>query len=309
MFSFEALADEIILEILKHLENDNLTLSSLCYTSSRLYSLARPVSYKNIHLKLPPHGPVIELARSINSNPDLVSFVHHLDLNWPKSGYIPPNDKVRIQHLLQNFTSLRKLSVRAPHDQAYILSFLQFAEYNELQYVLFNYPDLTHATMMRFMFLPKLRVMDIVFLKSLSDPTIPPGCQPGTSPLKALRFGKCTPREVVLKTFLECPAALETLDFGVPPYDEQFQTSTLRREFSPRKIGEAMLPVKHSLVRLNIFEGLIHRHDGSRLDLSGFERLKNVSLPPTLLFNSSRPYPSRDGAYRLLPRSLESLEV
>ncbi|KUJ11438.1 uncharacterized protein LY89DRAFT_674034 [Mollisia scopiformis] len=306
MTSLEDLADEIVLEILEHLELDNLTLSSICRTSSRLNSLARPILYKSIFLILPPHEPIIQLTQSLDSDKDLAPLIHRLHLTWPSGGHVPAYDKVKIQELLHKLTSLRHLCVRVPHDQRSTLSVLEFAEYKELQYVNFDYPDLTNATIMKFMFLPKIKQMDIMFFKSLSDPTIPLDCQPGTSPVETLRFGTCTPREVVLRTFLQCPAALETLSFTVPPFAEQFQTSTSTRDFSPRKIGDALAPVRHSLVNLTVGSRSIHRHDGSRLDISAFEKLTHISVPSILFFKSSRP---RDGVYRLLPRSLETLEI
>ncbi|KAF8855720.1 hypothetical protein BDZ45DRAFT_497803 [Acephala macrosclerotiorum] len=303
------LADEILLEILVYLELDNPTLSNICRASSRLNGLARPILYRSILFDLPPHDPILQLTRTIDGDDELASQVHGLCLTWPKDCNIPADDRVNIQNLIHKLTSLRHLVVSASLDQRSALPFLEFAEYTELRRVAFMYADLTNSMIMKFMFLPKIEKMVILFLKSLSNPSIPLACQPGTSPLKILHLDHCTPREVVLGTFLQCPKALESLTFAVPPFAEQFHTAVSTRDFSPRQVGSALMHVKHSLVNLTIYWKLSHRHDGSRLDLSSFEKLRFISLPSPLFFNIAYPHASRNGVYRVLPRSLETLEV
>ncbi|KAE8443369.1 hypothetical protein EG329_001927 [Mollisiaceae sp. DMI_Dod_QoI] len=312
MISLEDLADETLLEILSNLELDNRTLYRLCCTSTRLCGLAQPFLYKSIRFNFPPHESsesILRLHQTFDWDDHYAVLVRRLELNWPQGGPVPNTAKVKIQELIDRLTSLQYLSVRVPHDQRSPLSFLEFAEYHELREVTLDYADITNAMIMKFMFLPKIHQMDIRFLKSLPDPSLPLDCQSGSSPLKILNLGPCTPRECVLGRFLQCPKALETLEFTVPPYSEQFNSSTSTRDFSPAHYGKALSMVRFSLIRLHIHGKFIHRHDGSHLDLCHFSKLRHVSAPSVLFFEPGRLNVSRDGFFRLLPRSLESLEI
>jgi hypothetical protein len=108
---------------------------------------------------------------------------------------------------------------------------------------------------------------------------------------------------------------LQILECAVPN-GEQVQVANTRGyiqiNLSPAEVLSVILPVEYTLMKLvlcDVYQNYRPIHDGSRLDLSGFAALKTIKVPSNLLFQAPEAHPSRDGVFRLLPRSLEWMKV
>jgi hypothetical protein len=75
------LPNELLISIISHLQSDPPILCSLSLQCRRLSSLIRPFLYKYLYLKPNKH---VLLLRSINDNPQLVSFIKFVGIsgNW-----------------------------------------------------------------------------------------------------------------------------------------------------------------------------------------------------------------------------------
>lgn len=107
------------------------------------------------------------------------------------------------------------------------------------------------------------------------------------------------------------------LPLSPPKYDLAEQ-----RLSKPDSIGFCLEHVQHSLVVLRLdkiggsnewqqYNGCASwkKHDGTRLDLHNFNSLKTLHAPSGVFFDSIEPSPSRNSLFRLVPPSLEALEV
>ena len=122
-----------------------------------------------------------------------------------------------------------------------------------------------------------------------------------------------------LSSLLAMLSNLKTLSLGLPFPDAREETvdgvhaSEQKRMLSPVCIGNLLESFRHSLVDLRLWKerhrSAFNVHDGSRLDLSSFEKLRTLNLPSDCLFVSDGPDPSRDGLWKLLPPQLEDLKV
>jgi hypothetical protein len=184
-----------------------------------------------------------------------------------------------------------------------------------LTYAAIESANLDSATLKKLMLLKKIKCIKIVH----SDVKGFLGSAPRqASPLTTLDLGEiCLPKNT-LRSLLQMAKQLKTLECGVPNSEQLPVTNRkkyLQINLSPAEILSAITPVYRTLTTLALcdvyqgYQGYQFIHDGSRLDLSGFLALKAIKIPSNLLFQTPEAHPSRDGIYKLLPRSLEWIKV
>jgi hypothetical protein len=136
------------------------------------------------------------------------------------------------------------------------------------------------------------------------------------SPVVELDFSwDCKLPVETLGKILEAPQALQRLTcpmLGIYRPNGFGPINDMAHAISPCSISQSLSPTAHSLVDLTIADRLFLNfpgHNGTRLNLSDFTRLKTCSVPAYLFFGDGEAHPSRDGLYKLLPGSLEIFQA
>ncbi|KAE9363979.1 hypothetical protein N431DRAFT_564508, partial [Stipitochalara longipes BDJ] len=90
-----------------------------------------------------------------------------------------------------------------------------------------------------------------------------------------------------------------------------YSSSRILRTFSGALLTPVFAPVSQNLTHLEISQGCQEwlGHDGTRLDLSSFVALKHVTASALCFVPPLGLGYSRDGLYKLLPRSLERIQL
>ncbi|KAH6721535.1 hypothetical protein BKA61DRAFT_160213 [Leptodontidium sp. MPI-SDFR-AT-0119] len=160
------LSTEILTQILFH-GGDGLlapkALFSIILTCKRLYQIALPSLYRNIHawflLRRPTLMPQIESI--------IRTFTHHLDtwvqtlvLSWDRSNQDPPTEFLK---LVPKFPSMQQLTL-FPHGAAWddvpLTNFLDHChEFASLQHVKINNPLLTTMNIAKIYAIPNLSTL------------------------------------------------------------------------------------------------------------------------------------------------------
>ncbi|PVH84553.1 hypothetical protein DL98DRAFT_569064 [Cadophora sp. DSE1049] len=176
--------------------------------------------------------------------------------------------------------------------------------------------DMTATMVLQLASLPRLRCLSIEGLKGpeLSKTTL--------ESIKKIELRRLDLRgsqvgHRVLQEILGRSYALDKLYCNVP-----LQTDFPRDTFgggilhipyslSPSRIGTCFTSTAHTLTKLDLGTQHLHwqGHDGSRLDLSSFVKLKVLSIAALCILAPLPLRISRDGLYKLLPYSLERLVV
>jgi hypothetical protein len=141
----------------------------------------------------------------------------------------------------------------------------------------------------------------------------------GTSPVTELNLGSAflTLTQHSLRNVLKRPENLQKLRLAPPGTFGRVRTvgpSTRKHMISllsPKALEKALVPQKHSLVKLNIFNHNIEwaGHDLSRLDLSCFKALRKLIVPSRCLFPPTDNATASRQLYPLLPQSIVQLRV
>jgi hypothetical protein len=287
--------------------------------SRRLSAIARTALHSHVSLRLdsleentPASRRFFRFYRHIQESKNTRYMVHSLDFQWVAIGMI---DQARslITNMLEKLTSLQRISITAYGDSiSFQLSLFGQNKLENLSYAEIDSAYLNPATVMNLMRLKRIKCIEIVRsdMKGSLGSTLQ-----HSSPLTTLDLGEiCLPKNT-LRSLLEMTKELKMLECGVPN-GEQLQVANRRgyiqNNLSPAEILSAILPVQQTLRKLvlcDVYQNYWPIHDGSRLDLSGFTALKTIKVPSNLLFQAAEADPSRDGVYRLLPRSLEWIKV
>lgn len=115
-----------------------------------------------------------------------------------------------------------------------------------------------------------------------------------------------------LENLLSYPASVLHLSIPLPGFATKGDGwSRVRDRFShplsPRAVSHALSSTFDTLAAFNLTGGaLFSDHDGSRLSMRPFQRLKVAIIPPELFFSAQNPSANLD---KLLPRSRKSLIV
>lgn len=116
---------------------------------------------------------------------------------------------------------------------------------------------------------------------------------------------------LALQDTLSCCPRLKLLSCGLPLKPDQldFRHDDATYEVSPASIQTMLGPVAKDLINLSLSAIGQNRlqYDGTLLDLSNFPSLKKLRISLSLFMSLDTPAAS--GVYRLLPKSLEGLQV
>ncbi|KAH8819483.1 hypothetical protein F5884DRAFT_760663 [Xylogone sp. PMI_703] len=325
MSSIVDLPDEILIEIFSHFTYENSTLQQLALVCQRFHITARKLLLQHVELHdlsadvwnaSPPQSNFDLFMRTINENPSLATLVRNLKLSWNRER---SRNHIWANELLEKLTSLQSLSIIATRLKTDPI----FTDHKSLQYLsslhfedeLLNLSDITP-----YMFLASMRHISITYLQ---NPYMLEDYPPRSSPISSLEFGPDVfLPERVLEKILRWPRDLKKLDCHVPgfifrrhpPYFKQ-----MKNIFSPQSIQQALTPVAHSLVELNLkSDGTFWpAYDKTRLDLREFKALQIARIPSILFFDQApvtysevlAKIQSHNQLYGYLPQSLVTLRI
>ncbi|MCJ1244777.1 hypothetical protein MMC30_001977 [Trapelia coarctata] len=313
--SISSLPDEILEQVFleRVISDDESKLGSLALVNRSFSRCIRLALYESITIWLSGER-YVQLMRTLNDHPQLGSLVHcvFIDLD-PYSGYSQPDKREEqmevevARKLASNFLSLlpalRTLEIAAwfplPAGSWSILDipmrFLRTAKLGGIKF--------TAAEAARLILLPNITTLSISFGRhSITERFLPPALtsKPGISSLKSLQFDECIEFSSSLQELLALPRALESFSchFGWAP--EAVSLVTLARGLAP------MYP---SVTDLNLTGRF--QTDGKLLDFRRFECLKYLKVSNTFCFSvdAHDRLRKRQGLYKRLPASLESLQV
>ena len=335
MLLLTELSNDILLSILFYLTIDRPTLCALAASSRRFYSLTPPYIYHNINLRVHYSNPAHEFSkqfehfqRTINERPPLASLVQKLHLVWfkeqPRTKRIAQSGAL-INRLLAKLYRLRELELTA-FGSVNLHFEPQFLGQNDLKYLRIlriNDRNLQVDDIVEYLLsknLKALHIMDMDTRSSRTEILLHPShhAQHASSlSLSTLSLGRFHLPQKTLLELLQLFPNLENLDCWIPG-DEFFSTYTITHQrpmesaLSPAHITLALEPIQHSLLHLNLEDGLgtqWPRNDGSRMNLSSFICLKVLKARAECFFAANTPSGMRKGVYELLPSSLEELHV
>ncbi|KAL9616282.1 MAG: hypothetical protein Q9160_008822 [Pyrenula sp. 1 TL-2023] len=330
------LSKELILEILSH---SAWSLCAITRVSKYLCELGRLYLYRHVvlHLDLEEYGMFL---RSIRTNETLRPLVRHLCL-WfmssedDRSPIQSPQDILRLLPSLQSFkfliddNQIIDGSFDSIDDVPSLASRLQFRP--TCHYTLVVMCQCTANDVLDFIFQKRVHHLEVDYLsiKSMSDNpdndiTRPLPLHTAALESLALGFSICMPC-ALLKHILRFLSALQSLECAIPtthPAESELISSFPRRTgpVEPSSVTSAISPTAHSLETLELigykeFDQIDEEeeewigHDGTRLDLNSFIKLKRLTCPSYLLFDAFEAGPGRHATYILLPPALEELTI
>ena len=333
MLLLTSLADEILLLILSYFSTDLLTLCNLAVSSQRFNDLATPIIYYDINL-CQRHSIVSpsfstrlkQLHRTINERPTLAPLLRRLRLTWRNE---------QCQEALKNFNKLRaklhwlrelELTISGTIN-------LRFGPKSQKPNALewskeIKMPDgnLQINDIVEYLLLPDLKAMHIDCIDTrtslteiLQHPSRHARHDQSLS-LATLSFGLFHPHPKILLEILRLSPNLRELCCWIPGDDGheghwrgvRVYIVTMISVLSPARIPVLLEPIQHSLRSLNLGEATQTEwphHDGSRMDMSSFSCLKVLKTVAKCMFSAKSPDDGRKGVYRLLPPTLEELDV
>lgn len=315
--------DETLLQILSHFVDKsdfNPSYLEAALVCKRLNAVATPLIYEYVSLNLAATlqnshyrdvlNPQFQrFAQTIRENDNLAPMVQEFDLHWEDAEY---QSQLQVTTLLEKLTSLRRIGIwttRAPFRVSLFgknrLKFLKHADLSTEGRVL-EADDL--ASMM---VLESIRTIEIEGTDIGGPLCVGPRKIEQTSSMTHLNLGHCVVPQSTFRSLLLLAPKLRKLRCGMPGHENSLARTQMTNIFSPVGITSLLWPLRHSLVTLSMHDKNLQwpGHDLSRLDLNEFIVLKDIFLSSNLLFGATKPHPSRSGAYKLLPRSLEKLAV
>lgn len=329
MAALHSLSEELVLEVLSYLENDKQALLSLAISSRHLYRLSRPYFYKSVDLDI--GGQAFErFAQVIKTDKTLPPLVRNLSLSNVNFSSEDRKNEVAIeapQTLLSRLYRLETLNVTAqldcmrPIDEKFSLGPVS----PECHRSLTVRPSSTVCELLCLIHQYRPHVLTIVhmpFRYRISPPNPTAGYLSAfrPTPLESLNVkGYFCLRTQPLSCLLKFTPTLRTLEcaafkLGLLADQSPVQLRKLPEAIGPLEpfsISHALRFVATSLEELKLQTAGIpwRSHDGSRLDLSTFDKLKHLDLASNLLFDSPEASSKREGTYALLPSALEKLII
>ncbi|KAE9363995.1 hypothetical protein N431DRAFT_390221, partial [Stipitochalara longipes BDJ] len=310
----------IVTEIALDLRRGPNALFSLALTCRSLSRLARPVIPDHIFFGIPSQKFKL-FKRTLKGDPtyghQVVSFWRDVpDRNLPALSSAQLNSFLR---KLPNLRTLRSLQSESDGPSA-VPSLLsqhqplkQTLQDISLHETLVNVIDLFKLVL--FPHLRRLKV-EVVQRCEIAEAFSPLSRHGTKSELQVLELGWYIGPHAMKTILLHCADSLKELICPVPVNshwidDWPADRDAMLRTFSPMRILPTLFPVAQSLTRLELDTRRQDwpNHDGSRLDLSGFVALKDLTAS-ALCFLAPLPQGiPRNGLYRLLPRSLRRLHL
>ncbi|KAL9625264.1 MAG: hypothetical protein Q9160_000666 [Pyrenula sp. 1 TL-2023] len=328
MAAFHNLSEELILETLSYLENDKQTLMSLTISSKHLCRISRLYLYKNVRLDIFSKG-FKQFAQVIKIDETLPPLVRSLTLSMSTSSLeeVLKNEAATqaLQTLLSRLYRLETLDtivqINAMRRIDEEFSFRPMSPKCRCSLTIRGSPSMREVLHLVHQYRPHvLNLARMPFQFGFSPlPTAQYLSAYWTVPLESLNLGgyhclqtgrlNCLLKWPIIRT-LKCTATQSRPLTDLGPASLRW-LSWVVGSLKPSRISHSLRPVVTSLEKLQLQTANMPwcSHDGSRLDLSSFVKLKHLDLASDLLFDSPEPSPKRNGTYALLPAALEELIV
>jgi hypothetical protein len=318
MATITKLPPELILDILGSFEDDKVTLCRLSLVSSFFVEAAQQLLSRHLVLSvdMPLDGCETSFDKIItlfNQKPHLSVHVQTLVLSSRHSGLESSKSILRALNLLNRVTSLRYLDLKNAlilplWDMSPLTSdpFLETNPLTRLTKLKLTSPWISWSGIAIFLYLPSLEHLSLVHLPSGHAPSTLSESRGKICPIRTLELSTWGGQSgTPLKSLLELTNKLEFLGLAMISSESFFLPS-----YTVLEISKALVPVRDTLKVLKVKgECSADAHPGSRLDLSGFKILEKVDVLSSLLFSARSADRSRDGLFKLLPRSLVELQV
>lgn len=335
MASITTVEDDIALEIGLYLLDDKQSLCALTRTNRRNYNLVRGllVTYIEIWVLGPSsveNERCDQLLRTLNYHPDLAVHTRSIRLKWScDSPWVHVDRNAansRADNLLRLIPNIRSLDIQ---NNSYKCS--PFApplplllKLTQLSEVTTSDPKCTAYEVAQFMQLPNIQELTVHFMDvqsrihGLNSAKQDDGASRSRLTRLALpKDSHLPPSE--LRFLLTVSSSITMLSCNIPGLEPREQAmrrsraraALMRDVLSPARSLESLSPVRGTLVELDLIDAGVGwpGHDASRLDLSGFERLKRLSLSAACLFVPHGSWGGRKGLWQLLPKTAEKIHV
>ncbi|MCJ1401439.1 hypothetical protein MMC11_004652 [Xylographa trunciseda] len=319
MPTLTALPNEVLHQIILYLEHDLSALRKLSILNHNLYALTRPHLYRRINVFITTRKDPLSVGydlfmRTLTHEPLPGPLVRHVVLMLQK-GLVEIH--TRANTLLRLLPGLVTLRIDAGHGRVgFTPTFLASNPLYALTELVLNDPQLTIPVLISWLALPSLHsVTTSVLYFPPNAPRMP--ASPSTpSALSSLKLGSTHIRPPLLHALLSHTPQLSALSLALPGLSTPFAprvTHNMMVALSPAEVAAALEPVQGSLRVLNLSSGVMTGwggHDGTRMDFSAWSQLRELNVPASCLFATMGPARTgRDGIGRLLPRSLEVLQI
>jgi hypothetical protein len=311
----------IVTEIALDLRHGSNALFSLALTCRSLSRLARPLIPHHVSFGIPSRKLKL-FKRTLKEDPTYGHKVLSLLRDYPDKS-LPALNETQLNSFLRKLPSLRTLGVfqqsrwDGPSSVPSLLSGHQPLKWT-LEDLTLRETLVTVVDLLRLVLFPHLRCLKVEFVQRCEIANVvSPLSRSGTkSELEVLELGWYIGPCALKTILLHCASSLKELNCPVPVKyhwidDWPVSRDTMLRPFSPERILPTLLPVAQTLTRLQLDTRRQdwHEHDGSRLDLSHFVALEDLTAS-ALCFVAPLPLGiPRNGLYKLLPRSLRKLHV
>ena len=288
----------------------------------------------------PDHRPFSLFFRSISSNPSLAPLVRSLHLEWKP--YSAGDEYAVINALLRRLSNVTHLKFSADDHPgngygSFNPVFLDVNLMRRLRTIELDVFFLSSTALAQLMLVPTVESIIATRFRDAAKPALQPGSTladftalPLAFPtrLRHLNLGIFRIPLPVLHSILKHAPHLRRLAATLPgrgnPTDVRAPLDA--RRLRPAAVARALDPVRHALQELSLVND---RHewagsDGTRADFSAFRQLRKMRVAPGLWF-SWGAYAhavshkvdqgfcwckeAREGVWKMLPRSLEELEV
>ena len=333
--------DDIFHTIVSDTSLDKSSLRALSLANRRFAEPAQQQLVRNVDILVPFAGLTADgvstaftlFVLTIRERPDLARSVRAVTLKWCYGNGTHQKDQdlcFSVNHLLEKLPNIRSLSLAAdelPHNPiqlgirpqlAFQPNFLLVNPMLSIRDVRISDNRLTAADVRKYISLPSLRTLGVSLMDVQTD--IP------LTGLKTIGY-KSTALSILillgfhlpeqeLQELLQWPRKLKTLACSIPGREQHgrkdiWHKPKMNHLLSPASLTRALEPVKHSLVNLWIEDSGTDwpGHDDSRIDLNDFSSLKSLLVLASCLFITQAPQPSRVWVHKLMPPSLEKVEV
>ena len=330
------LNQDILHEIFSLVQHDKPILCSLAQVNRQFSNLVPQYMFRHVHIcqRMTDHALLPKslecFVRSIDERPSLALLVRSLDLSWDTSQLNSTSDcgiHDLTNHLLEKLSNLHSLNLEKNelHGPKYrfVPTFLHTNPIPSLHSVTIRGQATILDDLVLWLLKPGLRSLSVEeishhvadakgLLASLSSGRM-------ATDLSSLLLGvpSFIPQSI-LEQILQLTPVLRDLGCGIP-VRKSLTIWTIHSQGDYPKLSlmglkESLLPAREHLVSLILSDNERPYDDwtgihGPCLDLSSFTSLKHLRAPAPCFYASRVPGPSRDGVYKLLPRTLEELQV
>jgi len=334
MTSSTKLSEDLVYYIALEFEYDLKTLCALSLVCRVFYRATRALVFRHIGRLSTEKEDLLET--SLAETPDLVSYIHSYYVRFDDGKL----NQTRLKSLLAS-PSIRELTfsrydapkrtedfirdlgtraARLAHgrsdEQDFECRFLDDCCFERVHTVRLQH-DFTTTELVRFMLLEGVNVLSATDLSIMKELRLPNAFASKKSMLTSLDIlgGSLWRMEpTTLSSILSCCSTLRSLRCQVPmdthSTSSAQQSSRVNTPVSPRDLTKVFKLVHATLKKLSLLN-LRHRvpYDGSHLDLSEFASLTDLEITSCCLLPPGAPCDERNSLYKLLPASLQRLNV